>query len=362
MNYIDYINKYKDYSFKELEYNEVDILIFSQLSYLPLDNIDFTKEYTLKEVVPFVNRGILKKYLIAQTDAVRLLDNLVNTKRYSDVLLVDYSYKLDKTYQFGVATLKVNNMFIVSFQGTDNNLSGWFEDARLSYEYPTESQVLAGRYINALIGKYHKKVIICGHSKGGNLALAGAMRTFPLKQIFIKDIYSFDGPGLKEKEFYSLSYKLVKKKLHNIITNQSIVGILFLQENMEAIKSDTYGIMAHATTSWQVSGNKLLRAKQSLISTNLDKSINEWLAKYNLDERKLIVEKTFKLIEDAGFKSFHDLTSNKLKSYLEVVKVSKELDKETRKILQNCLKLLTTTVTKTVVNTEVSKIKKIFTK
>ena len=77
------------------------------------------------------------------------------------------------------------------------------------------------------------------------------MRLSLLKKLAVKEIYSFDGPGLRENEFNSLNYKLMKKKLHNIIPDESMVGVLFNQENLDVIKSDAKGIMQHAATSWQ---------------------------------------------------------------------------------------------------------------
>jgi len=362
-NYLEYIDKYKDYTFIDKPYNEIDILIFSQLSYLSLENIDFNnKKYTLKEISTLIDRESIKSYIIAQIASLKLLDKLINTKRYSNIYLIDFSYKLDKDYQFGVATFDIGKYLVVAFQGTDSNISGWLEDAMLSYIYPTESQILAGRYINALIGKYHKKIIVCGHSKGGNLALVGSMRTFFLKQIFIKEIYSFDGPGLREKEFNSIQYKLIKKKLHNIIPNQSIIGVLFLQDDMDVIKTNTTGIMAHAADSWLISDDKFIRTKQSLISINLDKSINNWLSKYNLEERALIVYETFNILDKAGIKKVHDLTDNHLKGLFKVFKESNNIDKDTKKVLFNSFKLLNYTLAKTIIDTETTKIKKIFIK
>ena len=42
MNYYKFIEKYKNTSYKEKKITEIDVLIYSQLAYLPLDNIDFT--------------------------------------------------------------------------------------------------------------------------------------------------------------------------------------------------------------------------------------------------------------------------------------------------------------------------------
>ena len=41
MNYFAFIDKYGKVSYKDKKETEIDILLFSQLAYLPMDNIDF---------------------------------------------------------------------------------------------------------------------------------------------------------------------------------------------------------------------------------------------------------------------------------------------------------------------------------
>lgn len=361
MNYYTFIEKYKNTSIKELPLTEVDILIFSQLAYLSLTNFDFSKnnKYSLQELADNLDRSKIKESIIAQYHAMQLLDTIKNIKRYANILVADYEYSYDENSQFGALSFLIPSApTVIAFEGTNCKLSGWKEDAILSYKYPTISQELAGKYIEKVISKEKTSVIVCGHSKGGNLALVGAMRTTLLKKFRIKTIYSFDGPGLREKEFNSLNYKMVKNRLHNIIPSESLIGVLFNQENLEVVASDAKGIMQHAANSWQVDDTKLLRTKKSTVSDNLDKAISNWLDHYNLEERELIIEQVFNLFYKCGLKNVHDLTDNHLKGLFEVLKASKELDNETKVVILNCLKLLSTTISKTLFNIEIAKIKK----
>ena len=41
MNYFAFTYKYKDVTYKEKKETEIDILLLSQLAYLPMDNINF---------------------------------------------------------------------------------------------------------------------------------------------------------------------------------------------------------------------------------------------------------------------------------------------------------------------------------
>ena len=361
MNYFAFIDKYGKVSYKDKKETEIDILLFSQLAYLPMDNIDFknNQKYTLEEIATNIDRSVFLESLIAQRNALKLLDTIKDLPRFKEIKVTDYSYIMDENSQFGAVTFILpNKKIVIAFQGTDNTIAGWKEDAILSYKYPTTSQELAGRYVEKIISKYKRSVIICGHSKGGNLALVGAMRTTLLKKLAIKEIYSFDGPGLREKEFNSNQYKQVRKKLHNIIPDESMVGVLFNQENLDVIKSDAKGIMQHATTSWQVEDDRLVRTNKSTLSDNLDKAIYDWLSNYDLEQRKLIIDETFGLLEKSNIKRVSDISDNYLRSFLEVLKATETLENQTKVVIFNCLKLLSTTLSKTLINMELDSLKK----
>lgn len=361
MNYFAFIDKYGKVSYKDKKETEIDILLFSQLAYLPMDNIDFknNQKYTLEEIATNIDRSVFLESLIAQRNALKLLDTIKDLPRFKEIKVTDYSYIMDENSQFGAVTFILpNKKIVIAFQGTDNTIAGWKEDAILSYKYPTTSQELAGSYVEKIISKYKRSIIICGHSKGGNLALVGAMRTTLLKKLAIKEIYSFDGPGLREKEFNSNQYKQVRKKLHNIIPDESMVGVLFNQENLDVIKSDAKGIMQHATTSWQVEDDRLVRTNKSALSDNLDKAIYDWLSNYDLEQRKLIIDEAFGLLEKSNIKRVSDISDNYLRSFLEVLKATETLENQTKVVIFNCLKLLSTTLSKTLINMELDSLKK----
>ena len=361
MNYFAFIDKYGNVTYKDKKETEIDILLFSQLAYLPMDNIDFknNQKYTLEEIATNIDRSVFLESLIAQRNALKLLDTIKDLPRFKEIKVTDYSYIMDENSQFGAVTFILpNKKIVIAFQGTDNTIAGWKEDAILSYKYPTTSQELAGSYVEKIISKYKRSIIICGHSKGGNLALVGAMRTTLLKKLAIKEIYSFDGPGLREKEFNSNQYKQVRKKLHNIIPDESMVGVLFNQENLDVIKSDAKGIMQHATTSWQVEDDRLVRTNKSALSDNLDKAIYDWLSNYDLEQRKLIIDEAFGLLEKSNIKRVSDISDNYLRSFLEVLKATETLENQTKVVIFNCLKLLSTTLSKTLINMELDSLKK----
>ena len=271
----------------------------------------------------------------------KIMDMLSTEKRYKDLLLKNYTYYLAEDTQFGAISVIVpNDSVYVAFEGTDGTVWGWKEDFKFTYEYPTEAQKLAAKYLNKTIKLFGPKVVVCGHSKGGNLALVGAMKTNIFKKHKIKEIYSFDGPGLKKKEFNSLNYKVIKNKLINIIPNLSLVGILLEQENVKVIKSRGIGLLQHDPTTWLIEDDELIPTIQDKLSKRLDDSITNWLEKHNYKERKEIIEGVFGIFEDAGISNFYDIKLSKLELVNNVIKATRDMDEETKDVIMTSIKLL----------------------
>lgn len=344
-NMFKYIKKYGNKTFEEMPVTEVDILIFSQIPYLNFNNIFKSEEECIKISdlwTNAINQNLNPKG-ISHKNAFKIMDELSTSKRYKDLLVKNYVYHLSKDTQFGAISIIVpNDSLYVVFEGTDGTLWGWKEDFKLTYAYPVEAQLLATSYLNKVIKLTGPNVVVCGHSKGGNLALVGAMRTNIFKKHKIKNIYSFDGPGLKKEEFKSLNYKLVRSKIINIIPNLSLVGILLEQENLNVIKSRGIGLLQHDPATWQVDDDKLIEAVQDNLSIRLDENINSWLEKHNYQEREEIIEGVFSIFEDAGINNFYDKQTNKIELIQKIIKSTLDMDKETKEIILTSIKLLVT--------------------
>lgn len=341
-NVFNYIEKYKNYTFQEMKMNDIDMLIFSQLSYLNLTEVFKTQnDYkSIREIINILQETDYSPVGIAAVDTYKIIKAMNNTVRYSNIKIGNYIYKNEDELQFGVLTIKFDNNIIISFEGTDNTLNGWKEDFLLSYTYPTKGQILAKDYLSKIIKFDFNNYYVVGHSKGGNLALTSSMEQPYLKRLKIKRIYSFDGPGLKESEFYSKKYENIKNKLVNIIPNFSIVGVLLKQENVKVIKSNGLGIYQHEATTWQIKDNDFVYTEQMMLSKSLDEAINVWLKKYDVTDRKKIVDEVFKLFFDNGIQTVNDIKQNKLKLISIIVKSSLKIDDETRYIVLCIIKLL----------------------
>ena len=254
MNVYDYIKEYGNYTFQEKKFNEVDAVIFSFISY-----VDYTKIFEENSVVTINEAG--KKHLISVTEndknitatkeANQLLKCLKDTVRYKDCILFNYEYIGNEVLQFGALSIEYEkDKVYVSFEGTDSLFSGWREDFLLSGEFPTKTHKLAIKYVNKHFTFSNKKIILGGHSKGGNLALIAGMYANRIVRHKITKIYSADGPGLLDKEYKSLRYQNTKKKFVHIIPDCSIVGILLNHSGDKVVKATRRGIIAHNIRYW----------------------------------------------------------------------------------------------------------------
>ncbi|MBP5684783.1 MAG: DUF2974 domain-containing protein [Bacilli bacterium] len=305
---IDYIKYYKNFTIKDINWNMMDNLIVAIISYFPLK--DF-KEKKLSEAC----QDVLDLNIVTKSPMMNgVLDvtkEIINAKRYQNAKIINFINRRDKNTQFGALTFTLDNIKTISFKGTDSSTIGWLEDFRLWYEYPTYTQKLAIEYVRDNINILDNNIYLVGHSKGGNLAEIAGMELSPLLLPKIKKIISFDGPGLRPKEFESIKYKNIQRKLNVIVPSGSYVGTLMLNKNPIAIKTNTMGINVHYPTNWLVFGEHFVTSSLSTISKEFHASSVNSFKEIKDEELKDVIETLFKTLNkdnDADLKiNFNEL-------------------------------------------------------
>lgn len=339
-----YLNNYGDMPFYRKPFNDIDAAILSNISYMDLEGIvpEDKKTISLYDAISkfiyfcdykeFLNRGFIQK------DIYRLAKLLLSKKRYTNIKMQHYARKVDEVEQFCAMSFRLpNNQLIVCFEGTDHHLCGWEEDVRMAYEYPVPSQIDAISYLQKVVGFFDRNVIVLGHSKGGNLALVASMHVPTFIRKKIKVIYSFDGPGLRKKEFESNAFKKIENKLRHIVPNYSVFGLLLRHnDSFEVIRSSRKDLFAHSIFTWQVEDNHFVPSKLSRLSKNLDESIIIWLEQHDDKTREKLSNALFQLLRKSGITNF--METRKLKNIITILKNSKKIDGETKKLLIHFLK------------------------
>ena len=338
-NIVDYLMYYKDISIDDVRWNYADNLLCAMLSYLPLDSfkggVKLDKLYKMAE--SFKERD---KNNPMAPESYKLLDIIKNSKRYEGLKVYNFvSYKNNEA-QFGAVTFRIKGETVISFMGTDYSLIGWFENFRLSYEYPTRTQALAISYLKENVRLFeNKNLYVCGHSKGGNLALVSAMESPKHINSRIKKVYNFDGPGLRREEFLSEKYKRISERLVNIVPDGSVVGVLLDNENFEVIKSESVAINKHNPMNWNMFGEFFVPSKLSSVSKQLHESSTNGLLKVSREERKKAFEAIFKSFEGEHSRDFQVSLTGIIKVYKNMKNIEPEAKKSIDAIVDAILKV-----------------------
>ena len=175
-NILDYLNWRGDLTFKQDKINEIDAIILSRFSYLPFKDINMEKIESIAEIAGKMKDLNISKFI--WKDDKEFIIKLGQTKRYKDLIITDYKEIMDLEAQKQFAAVVIwlpKGYKYVSFRGTDMSLVGWKEDFNMSFMQNIPSQLEAVRYLDEIGSRYVGKLIVGGHSKGGNLAVYASM-------------------------------------------------------------------------------------------------------------------------------------------------------------------------------------------
>jgi hypothetical protein len=342
-NVIEYIKEYGNISFEKIPFNEVDGAIMAMLSYIDFRGIvSSSKEYiTLKDALNhFVNKRDLEEFYSRgkfQKEIIEMCHLLIKKKRFRDLLLFGFIYNVDLEEQFGVLSIKLpTKEIVISFEGTDHNLVGWEEDAKMSYLFPIKAETSAINYVNKMVGIFGKDIYLVGHSKGGHLALVAGMYIRRYKQHRIKNIISYDGPGLRNKQISSKEYSRIESKYIHIVPNYSVVGMMLRSNDHIVIKSARKDFLAHSIMTWLIDKDKFIREPLSDISTSLEQSMLIWLNKTSQEDREKLVKELFSYLKESGLDNTQNIKS--LKNIINLIKNKNKVSKESMELLNNFIK------------------------
>ncbi len=344
MNYMEYIKKYGNMSFLEKPFNEIDASIFSLIAYMNLGNNDGFLKELLKNYISSCSNKQYYRINHKNRLLIELANLLIDCDRYKDIYVSDIVSKITLNEQFKALSFRVNNMLIVSFEGTDETLIGWEEDMALSYSFPVVAETDAMNYINRVVRFCDKKVYITGHSKGGHLALIAGMYSNIFTKMNLKKIYSFDGPGLNDKQLNSWKYKSIEKKFYHFVPDYSLIGMLLKHKKIYVVKGTRKDTKCHSLFSWIIDDDHFEEGTLSNQSTRLYSSINSWLEHHNVYERENISKEIFRVFRTAGLVYYQDLY--KIKNIIKILMNSRNMDKYTIRLLKEFIQYNLSEITK----------------
>ena len=300
----DYLDWRGDLTFDTVGVTPVDALIFSALSYIHYDglvNQGFVNPVPLEVVADaFAALPDKEERVLLRQDAP-LLMAAAATERFRNLKLVFYNSATipEQESQFAaVAFLLPGDTAVLAFRGTDATLVGWKEDFNMSFQDRIPAQEKALYYTQSFARAYDRKLILCGHSKGGNLAVYAASRCPGDVQERIQAVYNNDGPGFTATLMGDPGYRAMVPKIHSFVPQSSIVGmILEHEEPYTVIKSRQVSILQHDLYSWEVMGGGFVAAPRiSEDSRFFNQTMKAWLSSKTLAERNAFVDAVFELL------------------------------------------------------------------
>lgn len=296
----DFIKKYGNKTFSELPFTDVDNLLLCEIFYMPFEKVlykgfndkpvlfsDACKKVFAYNGYKHISPGFLMNNYISQK-----MMALAETVRYKDVKVYacESVFGTEPAVQFAAMTFILpDDTKVVVYRGTDDTWVGWKEDIDIYTKKGIPSHKLCVDYLERVAKDFPDgDIIICGHSKGGHVALHSALYCDESVRNRIERVYNNDGPG-----FYSYNY--IESKPYNEIINKyrhfvpdcSFVGMLLVHDNdyIPVKSTRLFGMLQHDLATWKIKGTQLLtRDDLTFVARVTDLVLKKML--YNMDEEK----------------------------------------------------------------------------
>lgn len=344
----EYLKWRGDIRFEDSLFTEVDGLILSAFSYInPPPELQKKKKYTIADLNEAMNRLPLveQKKSIRNDNDLKLLKVLAGSIRFGQIRILAFTERIDSENesQFAAYSLQLcKNKTAVVYRGTDHTITGWKEDFNMSFLEKIPSQVQALEWLQETAA--HKgSLYLCGHSKGGNLAVYAATTCSRDIASRIADVYNYDGPGFSTAFVKQPSYQDMLPRLHTLVPESSIVGILFVHEEpYEFVQSKNMGIAQHEPYSWKVLGGSVIRSNAST-NPDMNFALQNWLGSMTNTQRKEVVERLFGLLQESDASNLEDIA--KLKTVLAAGRQYNTYSEQEKALLADAIKAFRITVT-----------------
>ena len=348
---IEYIQLRGDITFKYDNINEVDKIILARFSYLPFKEVGLGKKESIENIANKMRELNIEKFIWKEDK--EFIEKLGKSKRYKDLKIIDYKevFDLQAEKQFAAVTICLpNRIKYISFRGTDMSIVGWKEDFNMSFMKHIPSQKEAVKYLNEIGKKHFGKLILGGHSKGGNIAVYSAIFCEDRIKRKILEIINADGPGFDKGIISSQDYLKISERINTYIPQSSVIGrLLEHDEDYEIVMSTEKGIMQHDLFSWEVEDSKLKRIeKLTGESQFVNKVVREWLQNTTLEQRENFVNIIYDILISTEAKDFNDFSVDTLKKIKIAIKSYKNIEKEDRKEIEYMIKLVFESIIKTI--------------
>lgn len=346
-NIIDYLQWRGDLSFTADPLNEIDGAILARLTYQRFEMLPEPLEGTklssaIEEILALPN--IEEKTLIKSD--YDFMSTIVKSARFKNLVILNYTNIIEKESQtqFSALTLhdKENNTLLVFFRGTDNTLVGWKEDFNMGFMTALPGQLKAAEYLSQMSKLTTGRIIVGGHSKGGNLAVFASAFTTQDVQTRIDKVFNYDGPGFDESVIQKEGYERICSCISTFVPQSSVVGMLLEHEEKYIIvHSSRTGLWQHDIYSWDLLGSKFdILEEVDNSSKFIDYTLKSWIKSMSKEERESFVDAIFSVMETGNYATLREMKENWVSSGMGIIKGVMNLSPESRKSVTEAVSLL----------------------
>ena len=325
-NMVDYLSWRGDLTLDERPFNDADALVLSSLSYLDLGGVVPSADAEApRRAVPLSEAldglleragGDLRPYVrsMASIDAT-LARAAAASRRLGQALVSGYVDVTDEAASLQFAAMRfdlVPGLSFVALRGTDSSLVGWRENFLLGSRV-TVAQRMAASYVRDAAREAARsgtRLLVGGHSKGGNLAEYACVSCPGELRAAIGRCWSFDGPGFDRAIVPADGHDVLGERFRRLQPAYSIVGQLFDRpgEPRAYVASSARGSAQHDPMTWQVACDGSLVAAPGLdpSAALLDEALAGWIASIPLGERERFTNELFDVLGAGGAKTFEE--------------------------------------------------------
>lgn len=366
-NLLDYLSWRGDLNFSISPFNEVDAAVLAMFSYLDIKDIvpgwgadadlsiiEASNRFFRKIVVT----GEKSNYTldpIFNASLEQLLRRLPGCPRFEGVRVSRFAEEVDFAVgrQFAALTFSLPHAspaHVVAFRGTDNTLAGWKEDFALAYMEHIPAQDSAHHYLERALSELPGPFIVCGHSKGGNLAVYAGSHVGAPAQERIAQIINFDGPGFDFSLVDRSPYALCEQKTRSYVPEEAMIGMLFdAVGERTVVRSAGHSAAQHNAFHWEVERTQFARGSLASVARLLDHTLNTWLAELSLEERAAFLEALFDLLGASEGAAITTDPLQNLKLIKRTLRKYSQLDPETKAQLNQVFDFVSTQTRRSVV-------------
>ncbi len=279
-------------------YNELDALVFAQLSYFRFEDmhVKASDSYSVSEYANMV----LNNQRNLSDDERQFLTELQQCERYHNCIIKNMQAENEES-QWAAITIDFNdgsNSSAISMRGTDASHRGWYEDFEMLYdEDGTRAQELSRDYLNDCDSEH---IYLTGHSKGGNDCTSAYIMSDKKVRDRVEHIHNFDGPGVNDRfrDDHYEAYRELDGKVDNYYPKDSIIGHLlnnnpgnnhYVDAEVRPRYADKGILGEHDPFAFGIDKKEFKPADQSDISKYLDEVLDKSIDDLSYEERRNLI-------------------------------------------------------------------------